>query len=520
MKKYNLHFFGVVALLWALVSCSESFTDLTPLGSTTSGNFWQTEADAITASNGLYQHWNDDNMYGRGIAWFLNASDDMVTGRNDAGSSAVRNFTATGNESRISNTYRNFYKIVQRANNIILNVPGMNISGEIKNRVLGEAHFMRAFAYLNLAQFYGDQRAGVPIVTEANLEETFFPRPASVIENYQMIEADLKTAEGYLPWFTDYAAEDRGRPHKDAANAYLAKTYLYWAKYDASKWAEVVKAADLVINSPTGRALINTGNPEVDFASVFYVENNFSSEYIFSVVSNTVQGAILPSVMLENTGWGRYNGWGYFHPTLSLYEAFEEGDHRKKATILEFGDEFMFLGEPRRYYSTNSWTGFQFNKYMDPHRYPQEMHLNPNGDYPTTNLNIPLMRFADVLLMKAEALIMQNQNADDLINQVRNRAGLPSISGADLDDLKQERRVEFAGEYTDRHTDLIRWGDAQAAYAQPQMGRQHVNKEDPDSPYTIEEVWPARNFNPNIHHVWPIPPNDVNNAGIEQNEGW
>src|SRR5690606_40840711 len=81
-------------------------------------------------------------MYGRGLAWFLNASDDMVTGRNDAGSSAVRNFTATGNESRISNTYRNFYKIVQRANNIILNVPEMEISEGVKNRVLGEAYFI------------------------------------------------------------------------------------------------------------------------------------------------------------------------------------------------------------------------------------------------------------------------------------------------------------------------------------------------------------------------------------------
>jgi len=87
-----------------------------------------------------------------------------------------------------------------------------------------------------------------------------------------------------------------------------------------------------------------------------------------------------------------------------LYEAFEEGDHRKKATILKFGDEFSFLGEPRKYYSTNFWTDFQFNKYMDPHRYPQDVHLNPNGDYPTTNLNIPLMRYADVLLMKAETM--------------------------------------------------------------------------------------------------------------------
>lgn len=501
-------------------ACSDTFTELTPLGSPTSGNFWSSEEDAITAANGLYQHWDDDDLFGRGFMYLIAASDDIMQGRTDAAAAAIRNFEATGQEGRMAPIYPKMYTVIQRANNIIKNVPEMDIAEGLKNRVLGEAYFMRAHTYFWLAPRYADHRAGIPIVTEENLEDLTFTRPGSVADNYRQIESDLLRAADLLPYFTSYSNADLGRPHKDAAYAFLAKTYLFWARYDESKWSSVVTYADLVINSPTGRALINTGNPAEDFASVFYVDNNFSSEYVFSAVSNNERGQILPGVMLENTGWGLYNGWGTFSATLELYNAFEEGDHRRRATILEFGDDFMFLGNPRRYYSGNSWTGLQINKYMHPYRFPEEVHLNPNGNYVTTNLNTPLIRFAEVLLMKSEALIMMGQNGDAPLNQVRERAGLAPKSNATLADLKQERRVELAAEYADRHLDLIRWGDAQEAYAKPATGRNHFNKTDPDSDYEVYEVWPTRTFNPQIHHVWPIPPNTVAISGIPQNEGW
>ncbi|PRD46831.1 RagB/SusD family nutrient uptake outer membrane protein [Sphingobacterium haloxyli] len=519
--KFNTYIaLAIIGLGISTQSCNKSFTDLTPEGSTTDANYWKSETDAIYAANGLYGHFSDDNMFGRGLFWFVNASDDMVTGRTDAGSAAVRNFTATGSESRINSMYKKFYQIIQRANAILTKVPSMEIGEEIKNRVLGEAHFMRGYAYFYLAQYYGDQRAGIPIVTEENMDELFFDRPAHVQENLAQIQADLLQAADLLPLLTTYSETDLGRANKDAAYAYLAKTNLQWARYDESKWAEVVKYCDMVTNSGSGRALIDTDKPEVDFESVFYIENNYSSEYIFSVVSNRTRGSILPAVMFENTGYGLYNGWGYFHPTVELYNAFEDGDYRRSATILEFGDTYTLFGQERKYYSANSQTGFQFNKYMHPFRFPASEHLNPNGDYPTSDLNIPLVRYADILLMKAEGLIQQGMNGDAEINRVRNRAGLQPITGATMENLKKERRSEFAGEYTDRHSDLVRWGDAAAAYAKPATGRQHSNRNDPESAYEIIEVWPAREFNPSIHHVWPIPPQDLSNAKIPQNEGW
>ncbi|MFT2010697.1 RagB/SusD family nutrient uptake outer membrane protein [Pontibacter sp. 13R65] len=508
-------------LLMLSVGCSEEFTELTPKGSTTYTNFWKTEQDAVAASNALYTHMYNGEMFGRGFFWFINASDDMVTGRSNATAENIRYFRTTGGDSYIRNIYGNLYQIIRRSNEIILNVPGIDMPENLKNRILGEAYFMRGFSYYYLAGYYGDQRAGLPLVTEENMGQDHFDRPASVVENYKLVESDLKKAAELLPLITTFSDADKGRAHKDAALGYLAKTYLFWARFDNSKWADAERAADAVATSGSGRALINTGNPEQDFASVFYIANNWSSEYIWSVVSGRQTGSILPGVMLENKGWGKYNGWGYFQPTLELYNEYEAADvHRRKATILEFGDELQYLGQKTRYASSNSLTGFQFNKYMEPYRYPVEEHLNANGDEPTTDLNVPLLRYSEILLIKAEAMIMQGKNGDEPLNLVRARVGLQPKTGATLADLKHERRVELAGEFADRHLDLVRWGDAQAAYRIAPHGRVHRDKTNPDSPYEVVELEAPRNYNPQVHHVWPIPPDVISNSNIAQNQGW
>ena len=99
---------------------------------------------------------------------------------------------------------------------------------------------------------------------------------------------------------------------------------------------------------------------------------------------------------------------------------------------------------------------------MEPFTYssPIGTFISPNGDHPTTALNPPLLRYAEVILIKAEAKLMQNKNADVEINMIRNRAGLASITNADMNELKKQRRCELAGELSDRHHDLVRWGDA------------------------------------------------------------
>ena len=516
----------IIMICIGLVSCSDDFTDLSPKGSTSYGNFWQTVQDAVEASNSMYYYMRDEDMFSRGFMWYINASDDMVTGRINGVADRTKNFNLTGDERYLKWMYSQSYKIIRRANDIILNVPDMEIAQSIKDRVLGEAYFMRGFHYHWIAYHYGDngQNGGVPIVTEANMFDPAgsFTRPASVIDNYTQIIEDLEKAVTLLPLFTELDSKDYGRAHKDAALAYIAKTYLYWAQYDSSKYAAAATACDAVINSGSGRALINTGDPSVDYRSLHSFENNWTSEYIWSVNSGLDSGSVLPGVMLENKGWGTYNGWGYYQPTLELYEEFENGDPRREVTILKFDDEFPWFGSTKKYQSENSLSGFQFNKYMFEYGFenPVNVYINSNGDGPTTLYNVPIMRFAEVLLIKAEALIMQGQNGDAPLNLVRARAGLSPVSNATLTDLKHERRVELAGEFANRHFDLVRWGDAQSTYAQPLHGRIHSDRADPASPYSVEEIWPARNFDPSIMHVWPIPNDSRDASNLPQNIGW
>jgi len=525
MRHLKFKNYVVTSIAILMLGCTDEFTNLTPLGGATSGNYWQTAEDAVAYSNVMYYYMPNEEYFSRGFMWYINASDDMITGRPNSKADAAVYFTLGGDESYYRNSYEGSYRTIGKANDILENVPGMDFDENLKNRVLGEAYFMRAFSYFWVAHTYGDNGAngGVPIVTVENKYDLTFPRAASVIDNYQLIVEDLQKAADLLPLFTSYGDSDKGRAHKDAALAYAAKTYMYWAQYDSSKWAKVIEYCDKVTNSGSGRALLDTDNPDEDFANIFTEAQDFGTEYIWSVISGTKSGSKLPGIMLENKGWGDYNGWGYYQPTLELYNEFEVGDPRKEATILEFGQEFQWFGETRRYSSSNSQSGFQFNKYMDAWGYanPIGKTVNANGNNPSCVIDVPLLRYAEILLMKAEAKIMMGQSGDAEINMVRDRAGLPPISGATMDDLKHERRVELAGEFANRHFDLVRWGDADAVYAQPLHGRNHADKNNPDSSYEIIEVRAARpQFNPAVHHVWRIPNRVIDRSGIEQNKGW
>ncbi len=310
MRHLKIKNYLAISLAILMQGCTDEFMDLTPLGGATSGNYWQTAEDAVAYSNVLYYYMPNEEYFSRGFMWYINASDDMITGRPNANADAAVYFTLGGNESYYRNSYEGSYRTIGKANDILENVPGMDIDENLKNRVLGEAYFMRAFSYFWVAHTYGDNGAngGVPIVTVENKYDLTFPRAASVIDNYQLIVDDLQKAADLLPLFTSYGDSDKGRAHKDAALAYAAKTYMYWAQYDSTKWAKVIEYCDKLTNSGSGRGLLNTGNPAEDFANVFTEEQDFGTEYIWSVISGTQSGSKLPGIMLENKGWGAYNG--------------------------------------------------------------------------------------------------------------------------------------------------------------------------------------------------------------------
>ncbi|MBS1667256.1 MAG: RagB/SusD family nutrient uptake outer membrane protein [Bacteroidetes bacterium] len=507
MKHQIKLYLGCLLVLFIVIaaSCTKKL-DILPEGSPSSGSFWTSENDAISGENAMYELFDDEDFYGRGTFWFVAASDDMVIGRANAQANNIKNF----NPSFIGGSYtdgqwRLRYKVIKRANDVIFHVPSITMDANLKNRILGEAYFLSGLMYFQLAANYGDAKAGVPIANRENPSDASnIPRAANVNQNYDYIISDLKTAASLLPYFDSYSPADYGRAHKTAAWAYLSKVYLYKKDY-----ANAELYADSVINSGKHHLLTN-------FSDVFTIANNWSSEYIWSATStgggSDGWGSILPGCMLENKGWGLYNGWGYYTPTQELYNAYLPNDTRLSATILKPGDQFMYFGQMRTYSSTNSLSGYQFRKYMEPYGYanPIGTYISSNGDHPTTSLNVPLLRYAEVILIKAEAALMQNKNADTYINMIRERAGLLPVQNADMNELKLQRRCELAGEWSDRHRDLVRWGDAQAVYAQPLHG------------VTGSEIWPARTFNPDVNDVWPVPQSDIDNSNgvIKQSQGW
>jgi len=474
----------------------------------------------------------NESTWGRDLFWMQDASDDLIVGRVKADGQNIKNFIPSGREGYMANGWNDLYKMLNRANQVLQGVPtSKNTSESARNQALGEAYFVRGFAHFWIAYLWGHKDQGVPFDGPESPEfgKRIMPQLKSVTDNYAQIVSDMQKAADLLPLFETYSADNQGRAHKAAAWGYMVKAYAYWAQYDQTKWALIPALCDK-IKTEGHRALINgKENGKANYKAVFSIANNWSSEYMWSVTSGLQGGSEFPGVVLENTGWGIFNGWGYFQPTAELFDAYEANDPRRDVTILNFGDKFTFFGVERSYFSTNSLSGFQMNKYMEPYSYGKnnEPGSNPNinqsGDYPTTALNLPLMRYAEILLFKAEALIQLGRRgeAEGPLNEVRTRVGLKPITNPSMDDLKHERRVELACEWTDRLQDLKRWGDYATINA-PLHGRIHANKLDPASPYTIQEVWPKRSFDPNKHMAWPISPDELarSNGAYKQTPGW
>lgn len=348
---------GAILILFIFSGCENEFLELEPKGALTLAAFWKTEADVTAATNGLYILNNFQGIYGRGIHLYsLIPSDDFVVGKSKGQIEDIKNFYTDGSGSYTRDIWPMHFIVNKRANDIIHYVPDMEINEDLKNFALGQAYFMRGLIYFQLSVLYGDQRAGIPIVDE-NTETSYIERPTHMSESYAFAAENFAKAAELLPYFDQINQNDYGKPHKNAAFGYLARTHLHNAQYDPDSWAKVVEACDKVINS-------GKNSLEPNFEDAFKIENNWGQEFLWSVPCNKEGGSIFPGASLENQGWGKYNGWGYFAPTLELYESYLQGDNRREATLLKFGDSFTYFGESRRYWSTNNLTGFQFKKYM------------------------------------------------------------------------------------------------------------------------------------------------------------
>ena len=521
MKKYILYTYIIVTGL-AATSCAD-FLEVTPEGMPSQTTFFKTDKDATDAIDALYWIMGQETTFGRDLFYEqAGGGDDFIWGRS-RGFNGLANFHFTGDEAPLRSNWDMFSEYIARANWIIsslLNKGTENLSA-VEKRSLGEAYFMRGWCHFIIAYRYGRADQGAPFTRYEDYEGGYnyeIPeQQPSVMKNYELIIEDLDQAINNLPYFGDYGEENWGRAHKAAAVALKVKAFAYWAYHDESKWSLI---PDLVnkLESEYNRGLLD------DFADVFKIANNWSKEYIWSVTSRgpSEGGSEFPGVVLENKGWGKYNGWGYMKPTLGLFDEFSEGDKRRTVTILEYGQEFTFLGETRRFFSESDYeAGFMLNKYMEPFSYGSngDMTSNPyisqNGDDPTTDLNLPIIRHAEMVLFKAEALINQGRGTDAAteLNRLTSRSGLGNkYTNATMQDLMHERRCELAGEFTDRFMDLKRWKQYDRLN-EPKYGRHYEDRSDINSSWTKVQIWPlgdeTRIFEPASDIVFPYPVQEV-----------
>lgn len=506
MKK-NILFWAVAASL--LTSACSDFLDVQPEGNATTTTYFTSDAQAIDAVDALYERFHQEAIYGRELFWEQGAACDVVWGRTRS-YPTLATLKYTGDEDPLRTVFETMYTVMARSNWVIeqlLNKQKSTALTEIESRSLGEAYFTRGWAHFLIAYRYGLDTQGVPFVRYEDFsngyDNSIPPQRESVMENYRLIVEDMDKAIALLPRFEEYTADDRGRAHDAAAVAFKAKVYAYWATWDKTQWQNVISMVNELENT-YGRDLANT------FAEVFSSDFNdfWNKEYLWTIPGNGGSqggGSEFPGVILENKGWGIYNGWGQNKPSYDIYEEMAKdgaGNDRLVRSILEYGQEFEFFGETRQFYSSSDLeAGFQINKYMDPFKHADATnkgYVNTNGNWPTVRINFPIIRFAEMLLFRAEAYLMTDQaglaTAD--LNRIRQRSNLePLDHTATMTDLYHERRCELAFEYTDHLFDLKRWHRSDNAEikalaekelnARPRI-RHYDDRTNPNSTFTIE----------------------------------
>ena len=430
-----------VFILSLLGACSEDFTDLAPISQRNVQNFYQTASDMEVAVNAAYNALLRSGTYNESY-WIMQEmrSDNTDQGPGTTGlareRAVIEDFDEISTSEIVTNAYVDSYLCISRCNIVLDRIDPIEMEQALKDQLRGEVLFLRSLMYYHLAVSFGN----VPLIlTETrSVEEGRSHVQVPANEIYNQIVRDLTEAEPLLP--ITYASNNVGKATRGAAATLLGKVYLTIGDNGA---AETVLRR---IISDYGYSLVP------DYAGLWGVENENNVESIFEVQFQgggfgtgnlfTNQFSPLPELPISV---GDFRN----RPTRDMLAAYEPNDDRLLASM-----DTIYVDE-QGVLLTNSANDARFIL-----KYGVENAFNED-DAPN---NFVVLRYADVLLMLAEAIGESNE-AYDLINQVRNRAGLGSIDantpGTFEEKLLHERRVELAFE-NHRWADLKRFGVAES----------------------------------------------------------
>jgi len=498
MKK--IIYFIIISVA-VLSSCSDDL-DLKPISSATTETFYQSTNDFIQGVNAIY---NDLRAYPDRQLNLSETRSDNLYAVSDGGVrdwEGINSFHKTiASNTYISEAWLTDFNGIYRANVVLdkLATNGDIITNEtLRNRLEGEARFLRAFYYFDLVRWFGK----VPVIdTPTSVSEALNIPRADVSEVYNLIISDLQFAADKLP--ASYSSSDLGRATKYAAQGILALVYMTrsGATYDingpglnSNEWSQALTLLNSIISSGKYSFL-------PDYSSIFSYSNENNAEVIFDVqyvtglspvMGGTFAPLLVPDDYFKSQGKAVQGGLTIRPVSDILVDSYETGDVRKDFSIKQ-GFTYNGVTEDRPF----------FDKYVD---------LN----YVPTNrldwaINFIVLRYTDVLMMKAECILHgvsgTQTEVDAIVNQVRQRAGLTTtVSNVTLEQLMTERQKEFAAEGSRWH-DLVRSG--------------LVTTVMPDWIEKIDVQGQIQSFQAN-YIIYPIPQSeiDVKDGLYEQNPGY
>jgi len=448
MKK--LIYIAILATIGCATSCTDFLSEQLK-GDYTSSNYYTSPEAATMAVTGIY-----NSLYGNTL-WIFGdvASDDAVKGGNagdQADINGINDFTATADNGVLTVFWQSTYETIARANNAIKYIAPMSIDVPLRNRLVAEAKYLRAYSYFNLVNIFGK----VPLKLEPQLSSATINVPLSeVAAIYTQIEKDLTEASAGLP--VNYPSSELGRVTQGAAYGLLAKVDLYQQKY-----SECITNIQALEN-------LNQYKLLTSYASLFKPGAEDSTEVIFGIrYANTTVSSIGNGL---NVWFAPATEGGYYFdaPTQSYVDVFVQkaidgtDDPRLDASIGREGKPWF----NNTVYSS-SWseaTGYLVRKYDE----------DAKTGVSKSQSTVPYhsMRYSDILLMKAEAL-NEIGGSDGItkaaveLNKVRQRVHLAPDSTATQNGMRiviqNERRKELGFEFH-RFFDLMRWGQATAEAA-------------------------------------------------------